>query len=126
MTRGPEAAVDVAIRGADGARGWEVVCRLEELIPERGVAALVDGAQVAVFLLRDGDVVAIDNRDPFSEADVLSRGLVGDVEGEPTVASPVYKQRFSLRTGRCIEDPTVTVRTWPTRLVEGRIEVAPR
>ncbi len=130
MTSAPEAAVDVVLRGANGASpapsGWEVVCRLEELIPERGVAALVDGEQVAVFLLRDGDVVAIDNHDPFSEADVLSRGLIGDVAGDPTVASPVYKQRFSLRTGRCIEDPTVTVRTWPTRLVEGRIEVAAR
>jgi NAD(P)H-dependent nitrite reductase small subunit len=100
------------------------VCRLDDLIPDRGVAALVDGALVAVFLLRGGDVLAIDNLDPFSGADVLSRGIVGDVGGEPTVASPLYKQRFALRTGRCVDDPTVAVRTWSTRLVDGRIEVA--
>jgi NAD(P)H-dependent nitrite reductase small subunit len=127
MTSVPEAAVDVAPApelASDPGGAWRAVCRLDDLIPDRGVAALVDGALVAVFLLHGGDVLAIDNLDPFSGADVLSRGIVGDVEGEPTVASPVYKQRFSLRTGRCIDDPAVAVRTWATRLVEGRIEVA--
>lgn len=129
MTSGPEAAVDVAPVPepvSDAGGGWRAVCRLDDLIPGRGVAALVDGALVAVFLLHGGDVLALDDLDPFSGADVLSRGIVGDVEGEPTVASPVYKQRFSLRTGRCIDDPTVSVRTWPTRLIDGRIEVAAR
>jgi nitrite reductase (NADH) small subunit len=55
---------------------------------------------------------------------VLSRGLIGDVDGAPTVASPLYKQRFDLRTGRCLEDSTVDVRTWPVRVHEGRVEVA--
>ena len=128
MTGVPEAAVDVVARVPEPARdagdGWRAVCRLDDLIPDRGVAALVDGALVAVFLLHGGDVLAIDNLDPFSGADVLSRGIVGDVGGEPTVASPLYKQRFALRTGRCVDDPTVAVRTWSTRLVDGRIEVA--
>lgn len=106
--------------------GWESVCLIEDLIPERGVAAMVDGAQVAVFLLTGGEVLAIDNLDPFSGAEVLSRGIVGEVGGEPTVASPLYKQRFSLRTGSCIDDPTVAVQIWTTRLVDGRIEVARR
>lgn len=129
MTGVPEVAVDVALvpeRACDAGGGWRAVCRLDDLTPDRGVAALVDGALVAVFLLRGGDVLALDDLDPFSGADVLSRGIVGDVEGEPTVASPVYKQRFSLRTGRCLDDPTVAVKTWPTRLIEGRIEVAAR
>ena len=107
----------------DGVRGWETVCRLDALIPDRGVAALVDGVQVAVFLLMGGEVLAIDNLDPFSGASVLSRGLIGDVAGEPTVASPVYKQRFFLRTGRCLEDDSVVVRTWSTRVADGLVEV---
>ncbi len=49
---------------------------------------------------------AVDNVDPFSGASVLSRGIVGDAGGVPTVASPVYKQRFDLRTGRCLDDPS--------------------
>lgn len=102
---------------------WETVCDVGDLIPDRGVAAMVDGAQVAVFLLTGGEVLAIDNLDPFSGASVLSRGIVGDVAGEPTVASPVYKQRFNLRSGRCIDDDSVWVSTWAVRLNGERIEV---
>lgn len=82
---------------------WTLVCRLGALTPDRGVAALVDGRQVAVFLLASGELHAIDNVDPCSGAAVLSRGLVGDVDGVVTVASPMYKQRFDLRTGRCLD-----------------------
>jgi nitrite reductase (NADH) small subunit len=105
-------------------RRWRVVCPLDRLIPGRGVAARVAGAQVAVFLLADGAVLAVDDHDPFSGADVLSRGLVGEVDGRATVASPVYKQRFELRTGECLEDPSVAISTWPVRVRQGWIEVA--
>jgi nitrite reductase (NADH) small subunit len=88
---------------------WIAVCRLKDIVPNTGVCALVDGRQVAVFRLDDDRVYAIDNHDPFSRANVLSRGIVGDLKGELVVASPVYKQHFSLVTGRCIEDETVGV-----------------
>jgi nitrite reductase (NADH) small subunit len=104
--------------------GWLRVCPVERLTPGRGAAALVGGTQVAIFRLGSGEVFAIDDRDPFSGADVLSRGLVGDADGEPTVASPVYKQRFALRSGRCLDDPAVGVRTWTARTRDGHVEVA--
>ena len=73
--------------------------------PDRGVAALVDGrAGRRVPASPTATLYAIDNVDPFSGASVLSRGLVGDADGAPTVASPIYKQRFDLRTGRCLDD----------------------
>ena len=102
---------------------WTSVCPVDRVTPDRGVAALVEGEQVAVFVLRDGAVHAIDDRDPFSGAHVLSRGLIGDVAGAPTVASPVFKQRFDLRTGRSLDDPDVAVRRWATRVHDGWIEV---
>ncbi|MGQ0830762.1 MAG: nitrite reductase small subunit NirD [Microthrixaceae bacterium] len=121
-------AIDTATpAGPEGTiRGhrWEAVCATSEVTLDRGVTALIDGTDVAIFLLGNGDLFAIDDRDPFSGASVLSRGLVGDVSGEPTVASPVYKQRFSLRTGRCLDDDSVAVRTWAARIRAGRIEVA--
>lgn len=128
MTGAPDAALDIVRQRSQpetDARDlrWEEVCRLDHLIPDRGVAALVRGEQVAVFLLTSGEVLAIDNLDPCSGAHVLSRGIVGDVDGEPSVASPVYKQRFLLRSGRCLDDEGVAVRTWAARVVEGRIEV---
>ncbi len=109
-----------------GGEGWNAVCPVGALTPGRGVAARVDGELVAVFLLPDRTVLAVDARDPFSGADVLSRGLVGDAGGEPTVASPVYKQRFALRTGRCLDDDSVVLRTWPARIRDGQVEVGER
>ncbi|MFP5220342.1 MAG: nitrite reductase small subunit NirD [Actinomycetes bacterium] len=85
------------------------VCRLDDLVPERGAAVVVDGRQVALFLLHDGSVRALSNRDPFSGAYVLSRGIVGDRSGRPVVVSPVYKQAFDLETGQCLDSPDVRV-----------------
>ena len=61
---------------------WVPVCRLEEIVPDTGVCAFVHGRQVAVFRLADDRLFALDNFDPFSKANVLSRGLVGDLKGE--------------------------------------------
>jgi nitrite reductase (NADH) small subunit len=103
---------------------WVPVCTVDRLVPDRGVAALVGGRQVAVFLLGTGELLAVDNIDPFSGAAVLSRGLVGDLDGTPTIASPVHKQRFDLRTGRCVDDDRVRIATWRARKGGGVIEVA--
>jgi nitrite reductase (NADH) small subunit len=108
---------------------WATVCRYERLLPERGVAALLSGnaggepVQVALFRTHAGTVHAIGNVDPFSHAAVLSRGIVGDRAGVPMVASPVYKQAFSLVDGHCLDDPTVSVPTYPVRVVDGWLEV---
>ncbi|BDZ60622.1 hypothetical protein Lsed01_02310 [Demequina sediminis] len=79
-----------------------VVCDYDRLTPELGVAALVGGEQVALFRLADGSVHAVQNLDPFSGAHVISRGITGDRAGVPTVASPLYKQVFSLIDGACL------------------------
>ena len=100
------------------------VCPQTRLSVNRGAAALVQGTAVALFLLEDGSLHAIDNIDPCSGASVMSRGIVGDVAGEPTVASPMYKQRFSLRSGRCLDDGGLAVRVHQASCVEGEIFVS--
>lgn len=105
------------------ASGWTAVCAVARLTPGRGVAARVDERPVAIFWLGDDDVVAVDDVDPFTGVALMSRGLVGDVDGEPTVASPLYKQRFALRSGRCLDDEAVALRTWAVRIRDGVIEV---
>jgi NAD(P)H-dependent nitrite reductase small subunit len=102
---------------------WIAVCQLADIVPDTGVCALVNGRQVAVFRLPDDSVHAIDNLDPFSQANVLSRGIVGDVKGELVVASPVYKQHFSLLTGQCIEDANVCVGVYAARADDGTVWV---
>jgi NAD(P)H-dependent nitrite reductase small subunit len=98
------------------------VCRLQDIVPDTGVAALVRGEQVAVFRIGQ-KIYAIGNRDPFSGANVLSRGIVGDLNGELVVASPIYKQHFSLVTGRCIEDPSVSVPVYRARVEGADIQI---
>jgi nitrite reductase (NADH) small subunit len=96
---------------------WLALCSLSLLTPGRGAAALLpDGRQAAVFLDRADTLYAIDNRDPFTGAQVLSRGLIGSSAGSPFVASPLLKQRFDLETGRCLDDETVSVTAYEVRL----------
>ncbi|WP_084958308.1 nitrite reductase small subunit NirD [Thermoactinospora rubra] len=103
---------------------WVPVCSYAELIPERGVCVLVSGRQIAIFRDFGGRLYAVGNLDPFSGAHVLSRGIVGTRGSEPTVASPMHKQVFSLVTGVCLDDPAVSVPTYPVRVREGRVEVS--
>jgi nitrite reductase (NADH) small subunit len=107
---------------------WRAICRYDELEPERGVAALVDGVQVAIFRLHgstdSGAVVAVDHHDPFSGANVMARGLVGTRGDRATVASPMYKQVFDLRTGACLDDPAVSLRVHAVRVEHGVVNVA--
>jgi nitrite reductase (NADH) small subunit len=103
---------------------WVSVCRYDDLEVERGVASLVGGEQVAVFRLHDGTVRAVGNRDPFSGAQVLARGIVGTRSGRDYVASPMHKQGFDLATGRCLDDEQVVVPVYPLRVVDGVLEVA--
>lgn len=102
---------------------WVGICPLEQLPVERGVAALVNGQQVALFRLHDGTVAAVGNRDPFSGANVISRGLVGSRGEVPVVFSPMYKQAFSLLDGACLADPAVALGNYPVRLSDGWVEL---
>lgn len=103
---------------------WSVVCHYDDLVPERGAAALVDGVQIAVIRTFDGVVHAVGNVDPFSNAAVLSRGIVGDRSGVPTIASPMFKQAFDLTTGRCLDDDSVSIPVYPVQVRDGRVEIA--
>ena len=106
---------------------WNVVCKVEDLVAESGVAVWTADGPVAVFYLphRLPALFAVSHTDPFSGSNVLARGITGDIKGEPVVASPLYKQHFSLITGQCLEDETVKIKTYPV-LLDGdqiRLEV---
>ena len=120
-------------------RSWIDICPLNRLILDRGVAAMVGPYQVAIFRVGHGrcddegasaggdgedEVYALSNYDPFSMANVLSRGIVGCRGGRLKVASPVYKQNFDLTTGECLDDPAVQVPTFDVRVIDGHVQVA--
>ncbi|MFB1632502.1 nitrite reductase small subunit NirD [Pseudomonas sp. AP-1] len=105
---------------------WQTVCQANDLVADSGVVVWFDGAQVALFYL-PGHVqtlYAVDNRDPRSGANIIGRGLVGSLQGELVVAAPLYKQHFSLKSGRCLEDDDQRLRVWPARLNGEAVELA--
>jgi nitrite reductase (NADH) small subunit len=103
---------------------WRKVCNTDDLQPNSGVCALVEGQQVAIFyMVKENAVYALHNYDPKGKANVLSRGIIGDVKGEPVVASPLYKQHFSLKTGVCIEDEQFSVPVYSVRIDNGKVEI---
>ncbi|WP_210651604.1 nitrite reductase small subunit NirD [Nocardioides sp. SYSU D00065] len=101
------------------------VCRVDAIPLEGGVAVLVGGEPVAVFRTYDGEVLALGNIDPFSGASVLARGIVGSRGDVPVVSSPMYKQAFDLRTGRCLDDESVGVPAYAVSVVDGTVLVGP-
>ena len=103
---------------------WTAVCRLDDILPDTGVCARVDGRHVAVFRLADGRLHAIDNLDPKSGASVLSRGLVGNLGERIVVASPIFKNHFDLESGACLEAPEHSVQAHRVRLDGERVLVA--
>lgn len=105
--------------------GWTQACRLDFLIPGRGVAVLLRGGrQAALFLMSDGTLSAVGNIDPFGRAAVMSRGIVGDRGGIPVVASPLLKQAFSLVDGHCLDDESAALPVYAVRVDDGIVSIS--
>lgn len=106
---------------------WTPLCKRRDLVANSGVVAWCEGSQIALFYLpriegRD-QFYAIDNRDPQSGANVIGRGIVCQIKGEPVIASPLYKQHFRLTDGGCLEYPEQHLKVWPVRLNADRVEI---
>ncbi|QGZ31443.1 nitrite reductase small subunit NirD [Stutzerimonas stutzeri] len=107
---------------------WKALCSRRDLVANSGVVAWLDGEQVALFHLPDSEtgeqVFAIANKDPKSGANVIGRGIVGQLKGDLVIASPLYKQHFRLQDGSCLEYPEHALRVWPARLNGDAVEIA--
>lgn len=115
--------MNMRTRPATPAAGTVILCQQDDLVADSGVCALLGEAQIALFWLpgAEPELYAIGNHDPLGGANVLSRGIVGDVDGEPVVASPLYKQHYSLRSGRCLEHADVSVPVYKVQLRDGQV-----
>lgn len=103
---------------------WADMCAFEDLVENSGICALLNGQQVAVFLLEllgEQQIYAVGNYDPIGGANVLSRGILGSVGEKIVVASPLYKQHFDLTTGQCLEQPEVVIPVYGVKLHLGRV-----
>lgn len=105
-------------------QNWQSICKLADINVNTGVCALHNGEQVAIFKVgAEQKLFAVQNYCPFGEANVLSRGIVGDVAGDIVVASPLYKQQFKLESGLCLEDEAVSLKTYSVREQDGVVQL---
>lgn len=105
----------------------EALCQESDLVANSGVCALWRGQQIALFFLpnESPQIYAISNWDPKGKANVLSRGIVGDIDGTLVVASPLYKQHYDLTSGACLEDETLSVPAYRVSIIDGQVFIAP-
>ncbi|MCU1531824.1 MAG: nirD [Arthrobacter sp.] len=109
-------------QGARFGTGWHRVCAVAELEPGWGEAALISGRQVALFRTA-GEVFAVAQEDPATGAQVMARGITGSRGARQTLASPLHKEVYDLRTGECLGAPELSLATFATRVVDGYLEV---
>ncbi|QOL24871.1 nitrite reductase small subunit NirD [Thalassotalea sp. LPB0316] len=108
---------------------WQRICAEDALCDNAGVCALIateqSEQQVAIFKVgkTQQQVYAIGNYDPIGKANVLYRGIVGSVDEQIVVASPLYKQHFSLTSGQCLQATEVSVPVYPARINQGYVEL---
>ena len=106
---------------------YATICNIDDITPNTGVCALVGNEQVAIFrVINKGkeQLFALSNYDPFSKANVISRGIIGNKNDELFVASPIYKQLFALATGQCLDDNAVKLKTWPVEISGKKVRIA--
>lgn len=105
-------------------RKWQTICQKSDLVKRSGVCALLaDQTQVAIFQIDEDKVCSVANWDPIGSANVLYRGIIGDKAGEFYVASPLYKQRFSLISGKCLDDENVEIATFESRILGDEVQL---
>lgn len=103
---------------------WTTICSQEDLTPNAGVCAKVADHQVAIFYCKRSDkIYGLSNFDPIGKANVMSRGIIGSLSGEPYVASPLYKQHYHLETGACLEAPEHALTRFEVRRQGNDIQV---
>ncbi|MBU2977588.1 nitrite reductase small subunit NirD [Alteromonas sp. C1M14] len=106
---------------------WHDICAESELISNSGICALIDDQQIAIFTLDLAEgrtLYAVSNWDPVGKANVIYRGIIGSVGSEPVVASPLYKEHYSLISGRCMENDGVSLMVYDAQIVDGRVQIA--
>ncbi|GAC15027.1 nitrite reductase (NAD(P)H) small subunit [Aliiglaciecola lipolytica E3] len=105
---------------------WINVCTSSDLVDNSGICALVNDEQIALFKICQGEeqfIYAVSNWDPIGKANVLYRGLVGSIMDEHFVASPLYKQRFKLSSGECVDDDSVKITVYPARITDQQVQL---
>lgn len=106
------------------ADSWYKVGKVEDIPKNGGSCIKYKDTQIAVFnyAVRD-QWYATQNMCPHRQEMALSRGLIGDKNGEPKVACPFHKKNFSLESGKCLSGEDYEIKTYPVKVEDGYVYV---
>lgn len=102
---------------------WVKICAVSDLIADAGVPALFKDQAIALFYVNE-QVYALSNYDPIGQANVMSRGIIGSIKSELVVASPLYKEHYSLVTGQCLEQAAFKLTVYAVKVCDGVVWVS--
>jgi nitrite reductase (NADH) small subunit len=105
---------------------WITVCSDTDLVTNSGVCALLNEQQIALFKLKvdnDQQIFAVSNWDPIGKANVLYRGLLGSVKDAKVIISPLYKQRYCLESGQCLDNDAIKLIVYPVRIEQNQVQL---
>ncbi len=101
---------------------WFPVGTVDDFPKDGGATIKYGKVQIAVFnFTTRGEWYACQQMCPHRKAFVLSRGILGDSEGQPKVACPLHKKNFSLETGECTTGDDYSVRVFPVKIEDGNV-----
>ena len=105
---------------------WITVCSDTDLVTNSGVCALLNEQQIALFKIKSANneqLFAVSNWDPIGKANVLYRGLLGSVQDSKVIISPLYKQRYCLESGQCLDDAAIKLIVYPVRIEQNQVQL---
>jgi len=103
---------------------WVKVCKVTDVPKNSGVCVLLENNPIALFRTEESDAIyAVGNYDPIGDANVLSRGIMTDIDGRWMIASPLYKHHYCLKTGVCFEDDGISIPVYPAQVNSGVVEL---
>ena len=94
-----------------------------EFPKEGGACAKIGENQIAIFQFPDGSWYACENACPHTGSMAISRGIIGDKQGEPKVACPIHKKNFWLIDGNCLSGDNLSLRIFGVEVVDGFVWV---
>jgi nitrite reductase (NADH) small subunit len=98
---------------------WFKAAHVSSFPENAGACVKYNDKQIAVFnhTLKN-EWFATQNLCPHKNEMALSRGLIGDKEGEAKVACPFHKKTYSLKTGKCFGDSLYKIDVYPVKIID--------
>lgn len=103
---------------------WFKAAEISKFPKNGGACVKYKDKQIAVYnFAREGTWYACQNMCPHKMEMVLSRGMIGEEQGEPKVACPLHKRTFSLKTGENLNGDLSPISTYPVKLDNGFVYI---